>query len=179
MSIDTNADYWRKATAAAGGDFSVGGYLAVPRLVVSKGIGPAAISASYAKVNGTGASVLGATADVPIISGGLVSPTLALRGSYGRLDGVDVYKLNTYGLELLLGKGFGPITPYGGVGKQRSDAKGIIPATSRTPQITLNDKSDLTRYTLGARLSLAIVKLTVEATQAEKRSYSAKVSFGF
>lgn len=185
VPVDTGASYWQKAIGSTGNDFSVGNYVAVPRLVVSKGIGAAAISGSYAKVQKTGAAILGGTLDVPIINGGLVTPTLDLRASYARLQGIDVYKLSTYGVELLLGKGFGPVTPYGAVGRQRIDATGTIKGFSPPAQppfvtdVTLKDKSDINRYTLGVRISMLLPKITIEATQAEKRSYSAKVSFGF
>jgi hypothetical protein len=176
VQIDPDAEYWQRAV---GDDFSIGGdYVGVPRLVVSKGFGAMTLAGSYAKLPDTDIEVWGGSIDIPIVNGGLVSPTLALRGSYSTLQGLDVYELNTYGLELFLGKGFGPLTPYGGVGRMRSDARGTIPATSQTAEIVLEDQSDLTRYTLGVRISLGIPKLVVEATQAEERSYSAKVSLG-
>ncbi|HEX9164078.1 MAG TPA: DUF6588 family protein [Thermoanaerobaculia bacterium] len=177
VKIDPNATYWQRAV---GKDFTVGSnYVAVPRLVASKGLSAATIAASYAKVQGTNGSILGGSLDVPVINGGLVKPTLALRGSYATLRGIDVYNLNTYGLELFLGKGFGPITPYGAIGKQRSNATGNIPATTRTPEITLTDRSTITRYTAGAQVNLVIFRLAVEANQAEQRSYGVKLSFGF
>ncbi len=177
VAIDENAAYWQRAV---GNDFSVGGnYIGVPRLIVSKGLGAASVAGSYAKLSDTGITVLGGAFDIPVINGGLIKPTLALRGTYSTLRGVDVYSQNVYGLELFLSKGFGPLTPYGAIGKMRNDARGTIPATSQTPDIVLTDKSDITRYTIGVRLSLLLPKLVVEANQAEERSYSAKVSFGF
>jgi len=61
----------------------------------------------------------------------------------------------------------------------RSDARGIIPATVFTPETTIRDRSDINRYTVGVRISLLLPKITIEATQAEVRSYAAKVSIGF
>lgn len=177
VQIDPQATYWTRAVSK---DITLGdNYVAVPRLVVSKGLGAAAVSGSYAKLGNSGGSILGGTLDVPIINGGVLKPTLALRGSYSTLQGIDVYKMNTYGAELFLGKGFGPITPYGAVGKQRGDATGTIPATARTPVVTLKDKSTITRYTLGAAINLLVLRINVEANQAEERSYGAKVGFGF
>lgn len=177
VKVDTKAAYWTRSVSR---DFTVGGgYVAVPRLIVSKGLSGATISGSYAKVQSSNASIIGGSADLPIINGGLVKPTLALRGTYSTLRGVDVYKLNTYGVELFLGKGFGPITPYGAIGKQRGDARGTIPATTQTPEITLRDKSTINRYTAGVQFNLLVVRLVVEANQAEVRSYGAKVAFGF
>ena len=89
------------------------------------------------------------------------------------LRGIDVYRLNTYGLELFLGKGFGPATPYASYGRQRSDARG----TAGT--IELHDRSTIARYGAGVQLNLVVVRVAVEATQAEARSYAARVTFGF
>lgn len=175
VNVDTRSTYWRHAV---GSDFTTGGYVALPRIVVSKGFSVASVSAMYAKVSDTGIKTYGGALDVPIISGGLASPTLALRGSYATLSGVDVFDLKTYGAELFLSKGIGPVTPYGAIGRMRVDGRGTIPATTRTPSVTLSDRSDMNRYTVGVRLSFFIPKIVIEATQAEVRSYSAKVSLG-
>jgi hypothetical protein len=177
VHIDPKAAYYLNSVSK---DITVSkNYVGVPRLVVSKGLSVATISGSYAKVSGSSGSILGGALDLPIINGGVVRPTLALRGSYSTLRGIDVYKLNTYGLELFLGKGFGPVTPYGAVGKQRSDATGTIPPNTLTIGTTLRDKSTINRYTAGVQFNLVILRLTVEANQAQERSYGAKVSFGF
>ena len=171
VEVDTDASYWQRAI---GEDFSTSGYVALPRLVVSKGFSVGTISGSYAKLPGNDVTMLGGALDLPIISGSLVRPTLAARGVYSTLTGVDQLDLKTYGVELFLSKGFGPVTPYGAVGRARSDAEGRIPEISRT----LTDKSDIDRYTLGVRFSLLFAKIVVEATQGEERSYAAKVSLG-
>jgi hypothetical protein len=171
VPVDTNASYWQKAT---GDDFTVSDHIVVPRLVVSKGFSVVTLSASYAKLQGTDVKIYGAGVDVPIINGGLIKPTLAIRGSYSQLQGVDQLDLKTNGLELFLSKGFGPITPYAAVGRTRTNAEGRI-----TPTIVLKDNSSTNRYTVGVRISLLFPKIVVEATQAEERSYAAKISFGF
>ena len=80
----------------------------------------------YAKVPDSDIAVCGASLDVPIIDGGIVKPTLALRGAYSMLQGVDEFDLNTYGVEVFLSKGFGPVTPYVAAGRARSDARDVI-----------------------------------------------------
>ena len=170
VKVDTNSDYWRKTVS---NDFSTGGFVAVPRLVISKGFGSGSISATYAKLTNTGISTYGGSLDVPIISGGLLKPTLAVRGAYATVKGIDVYDLKTYGAELFLSKGFAFVTPYGAVGTVRSDARGTV-----TPDLILRDKASGTRYTVGVRFSFVIPKIVIEASQGEERSYSAKVSIG-
>lgn len=171
MQVDTSADYWQAATNS---DLTIGNYIGVPRVIVRKGFSMITLSASYAAVPDLDVQVWGAAIDVPIIDGGVLKPTLAVRGVYSSLRGIDVYENNAYGAELFLSKGFGPVTPYGAIGRMRVDATGTINAAG----LTLHDEADMTRITLGVRLSLLIPKLVIEATQAEERSYSAKVSFG-
>jgi hypothetical protein len=176
VQVDTGAPYWQHAVASK---VTTGDYFAVPRVVVSKGFSAATVSVSYAKFGDTTARVWGGALDLPVINGGTLRPTLAGRLSYAKLSGVDPLRLTTYGAELFLSKGFGPVTPYGAIGIMRDDARGTIPPTSLTPRLTLSDKSNTTRYTLGVRVSMVLPKLVVEASQADKRSYAAKVSFGF
>ena len=178
IDVETEAPYWQRAV---GEDFAseYGNYVGVPRLVVSKGLGAATVAGTYARLGDSDISVLGGSLDIPIMGGGFIVPTLAVRGTYSQLRGIDEYEQKTYGVEVFLGKGFGPITPYAAYGRMRSDATGTIPETANTPEIILHDESEMDRITVGARLSLGIPKLVVEATQAEVRSYSAKLSIGF
>ena len=171
IPVDTSATYWQKAVTD---DFTISDHVVVPRVIVSKGLSVATLSAMYAKVPDSDIAVWGASLDVPILNGGIVKPTLALRGAYATLQGVDDFDLNTYGVEVFLSKGFGPVTPYIAAGRARSDAEGRI-----TDTVALTDEADSNRITVGVKLSLLLPKIVVEATQGEERSYAAKVSFGF
>ena len=175
VAVDTNDAYWRHAVPA-NKDFTRSGYAALPRLVVAKGFSSGTISGTYAKITDTGIATWGGAIDVPVIRGTIATPEIALRGSYATLTGVDVFKLKTYGAEAFVSKGFGPVTPYAAIGRQRIDARGDLPAPLST---TLHDNSDINRITLGLRISLFVPKLAIEATQGEVRSYAAKISFGF
>ena len=170
VPIDEDAGYWRKAVQD---EFAIAGHMATPRLVVSKGFTFFTIAGSYGWVPETDMHVWGGSLDVPIIDGGLVKPTLALRGSYSILQGTDIYEHKTYGAELFLGKGFGPLTPYGAIGMMRSDASGTI-----TDNLSYDSKKDMTRVTLGLRISFGLIKLVAEGVQADEWCYSAKLSAG-
>jgi hypothetical protein len=179
VKVDTSAPYWQHSV---GKDFSTGGYVAVPRLVASKGFASGTISGSYAKVNSSDIKTWGGALDVPIIRGTIATPEIALRGSYATLSGAGDYNLKVYGVEAFISKGFGPVTPYGAVGRMRSKANGsftrtITPGNALT--VDLADTSNVNRYTAGVRLSLLVPKIAVEVTKAEVTSYAAKVSFGF
>jgi hypothetical protein len=175
LPVDTDAAYWQKSVD---NDFSVSDYVAVPKLVASKGFSFLTLSASYSQLPDSDIAVWGGSLDVPILGGGIVTPTIAVRGAYAQLMGVDQFELETYGAELFISKGFGPVTPYAAIGQARSDAHGEL--SVQTPiAVILDDEDTSTRITVGAKLSLLLPKIVVEATQAEERSYSAKLSFGF
>ncbi|MGA7617162.1 MAG: hypothetical protein WBX15_18510 [Thermoanaerobaculia bacterium] len=179
IPIDDNQAWWVNSVASRS-DLTTSGYLVVPRIVASKGIVFGTLSASFAKIPNSDVKMIGGALDVPIIDGGLVKPTLAVRASYGQISGVDVFDLKTYGAEIFLSKGIGPITPYAGAGITRTNAKGTIESSAiGGAPVTLSDDFQQGRYTLGVRLSLLIPKIVIEATQSETRSYAAKVSFGF
>jgi hypothetical protein len=177
VKVDQNATWWRHAVPANNDFLTGGGYAAVPRLVAIKGLGFATVSGTYAKVQHSDVKTYGGAVDVPIIRGSLLTPEIAARGSYATISGIDVYKLKTYGLEVFVSKGFGPFTPYGAIGRQRTNATGTINSTAGT--FTLADTSNINRYTAGVRFSLLVPKIVIEATQAEVRSYAAKISVGF
>lgn len=179
MKVDTSAPYWQHSV---GNDFSTGGYVAVPRLVASKGFAAGTISGSYAKVNSSNIKTWGGALDLPIIRGTLATPEIAVRGSYATLSGAGEYNLKVYGLEAFISKGFGPVTPYGAVGRMRSKANASVILGAAPPgqgTLELSDQSNVNRYTAGVRISLLVPKIAVEVTKAEVTSYAAKVSFGF
>lgn len=175
LPVDTAASYW---TNAVDNDFTVSDYVAVPKLVASKGLSFGTISASYSKIQDTDIQILGGSIDLPLTRGGLAAPTIAIRGAYSTLRGIDAFDLTTYGAELFLSKGFGPLTPYAAAGYTRSDAEGHISNNFPDENTLLTDESDSTRYTVGVRLSFFLPKIIVEATQGEERSYAAKIAFG-
>ena len=146
--------------------------------MVSKGFFGLHASASYAQIPDSDVTILGGSLDVPIIDGGIIRPTLSIRGSYGELRGVDEYQMTVYGAEAFLSKGFGPITPYAAAGLMRTDSIGRI-LLRGNEILRLEDEAQSERYTLGVRISMLLPKITVEATQGEELVYSAKVSIGF
>lgn len=160
---------------SAESDLTTGGYLYVPRVIASKGLVFANLHLSYAAVPGSDLRVIGGSLDVPVIRGGVMTPTLAVRGSYGVLEGVEQLDLEMYGVQAVLSKGFGPVTPYVAGGMVRTKAVGRV----EDADLTLNDEFDTERYTAGVRISLLIPTIAVEASQGEERTYAAKISLGF
>jgi hypothetical protein len=174
MRIDEDAAFWIRSVDD---DILQSGYLLVPRLIASKGLGRVNLSASYMQIPDTDVRVWGAALDVPIIRGGLVRPTIALRGTWSDLQGIEDLDLQTVGIEGFISKGFGPITPYAGIGLAQTEAEGLVRQTELTPEILLEMKEEETRLTVGARLSLLLFKLVVEAVRTDDTVYGAKFSF--
>jgi hypothetical protein len=175
VPVDDRAAYWVNAVDA---DILTEGYLAVPRIIVSKGFFGIHVSGTYAQIPDSDAQILGGTVDVPIIDGGLIRPTFSIRGAYGELRGVDEYSLKVYGAEAFLSKTIGPVTPYVAAGLMRTDAQGRV-FLRDVEILRLTDEAEDERYTIGARISLLVPKISIEATQGEELTYSAKVSLGF
>ena len=173
VPIDTKAAYWTNSVTST--RLEQNGYLAVPRLIASKGFSAATLSGTYASRGDI--KMYGGSLDIPLIRGTVATPEIALRGSYSTLTGIDAFKMKTYGVEAFISKGFGPVMPYGAIGRQRDNASGTV--TFSGVSRSLSDRSNTTRYTAGIRLSLLLPKITVEATKAEVTSYAAKISFGF
>ncbi|HEX3110551.1 MAG TPA: hypothetical protein VHU41_15760, partial [Thermoanaerobaculia bacterium] len=95
VPIDSKAAYWTNSVTSTRLERS--GYLAVPRLVASKGFGGATVSGTYASRGDI--KMYGGALDIPLIRGTVATPEIALRGSYSTLTGIDVFHVKTYGLE--------------------------------------------------------------------------------
>ena len=173
IPVDTDAPYWENAV---GDDFTIGDHAVVTRVVASKGLSYATISGTYGLIPDTDIKVWGGSLDVPIVGGGIVTPTVAIRGAYAAVSGVEDIDLSTYGAELFISKGFGPVTPYlaGGIAWTDAEGRVLMPTETRV----LQDDSSASRFTLGLKISFFIPKLVFEATKGEETSYAAKISFG-
>ena len=174
IEIDEDAAFWVNSVES---DFLNDGYLLVPRLVVAKGLGAVNVSGSYAKIPDTDIDLIGGALDLPILDGGLLRPTLAIRGTYSELRGIDEFSIRTYGAEAYVSKAFGPITPYAGGGITRYESEGHIDLDD-FGDLVLSDEQETERFTIGLRISLLLPKIVIEATEGVDRTYSAKVSLG-
>jgi hypothetical protein len=124
VPIDTKAAYW--TNSVTGTRLEQNGYLAVPRLIASKGFGGGTLSGTYASRGDI--RMYGGSLDIPLVRGTVATPEVALRGAYATLTGIDSFKMKTYGVEAFISKGFGPVMPYGAIGRQRNNASGNLNA---------------------------------------------------
>src|SRR6266849_2027986 len=117
-------------TTAGAGNISS---LVVPSLRLNKGL-PFGIDVGlmYSAVPSTNIRLVGGELRYAIVSGGVATPAIGIRGSYTKLSGVDELEFNTRGVDLSISKGFLMFTPYGGIGRVwASSTPNGIPALSK------------------------------------------------
>jgi hypothetical protein len=87
-------------------------------VLVSKGL-PLGfdVGGEYGFVPGSNIHLYGVEARYAILDGGITEPAVGVRAAYTHLTGVDDLSFNTESLDLTVSKGFGPLTPYVGVGE--------------------------------------------------------------
>jgi hypothetical protein len=176
IEVDQSESYWVKSVTD---DILVDGRLLVPRIVVIKGLGIASVSASYGAVGDSDGKVLGGSIDVPLIRGSIVRPAIALRGVYSVLQDVEEADLTTYGVQALIGKGFGPFTPFAGYGRMFAQGEARIDS-GLTDLIVLESDVEQDILTVGGKLDLAFIKLVVEGNRGDEEwRWGARIALGF
>ncbi|MCA1933713.1 MAG: hypothetical protein LDL13_09060 [Calditerrivibrio sp.] len=117
--IDKDKDYWKYIFD----DNDSIAFIPVPRLHVIKGLPfNIDVGAMYSKVPGTDVQLWGLELKYAILAGTLVTPALAVRGAFSKLEGVDELDINTQQLDLMVSKGILFLTPYAGVTALRINA---------------------------------------------------------
>lgn len=161
-----HSDLWQKAS---GYGLST---LPVPKLQVTKGL-PFGIDLGgfYTAVPTTNIRLWGAEVKYALLEGSMLTPAVAVRGSFTQLDGVDQLAFDTQGLELLVSKGFAGVTPYGGVGVVRSRAKARL-----TPLTLAPESNTATKLFAGLNWNVLLGNLALEVDRTgDNNTLSAKV----
>ena len=131
----------------------------VPTLRAHKGL-PFGIDFGLAQASVPGSNIkyTGGELRYALVSGGVTTPAVGLRGSFSRLSGVSQIDLSTRGADLSISKGFALVTPYAGVGRVwvTSDPKAGIPVLAR-------ESFALNKSFVGLCLKLGLFALNVEA----------------
>lgn len=162
-------DSWQAATHDNSSSVSL------PTLYLSKGL-PFGIDigGTYTALPNSNIRLLGAEVSYALLRGSADLPALSVRATYTKLSGVNQLSFSTRGLELSISKGFGPLTPYAGIGRVRvdSDPNGI---GGLTPQSFYENKGFV-----GADIQLGAVNLAIEGDRiGGNNSVSAKVGVRF
>lgn len=150
------------------------GTLLVPKLEVTKGLPYGFdVGGFYSTIPSSNIELIGGNVSYSIIDGGVLSPTLSIRGTYTRLTGVNDLDLTTRGLELSISKGFTLFTPYAGIGSVWIDGDTSVSGLSSE---SLNEY----KYFMGFSLELGLMNFAAETEQTgDNTSTSAKIGVRF
>jgi len=103
----------------------------------------------------------GAEAKWEFIHGDNAMPAFAARVQYARLRNIDQLSGDTWSADLSVSKGFGPFTPYGGIGRMWIDAK--AEDIDDFSGVDVSASPGVNEAFLGARLSFGWFRLHGEA----------------
>jgi hypothetical protein len=168
-SFDNGKDYWKKAFQ----NQDAPSYIFAPKIHAQKGL-PFGIDLGlvYSAIPDTNIQYLGGEVKYAVFKGGVLSPAVAVRGSYSQLFGVDQLDFKTYGLELAASKGFGvgvKIIPYASVGYNWFDS---TPKNLPSGLQLGNESFSIIRWAAGAQVQFALVSVTAEVDYVQVPSYT-------
>jgi len=151
--------------------------LYVPKVHVAKGL-PLGFDVAlvYSKIPTTNISLVGGELRYAILDGGVATPSVAVRGAFTKLSGVDQLSFNTKSVDVSISKGFLMFTPYAGVGHVWVDSSTNV--LSKVTGTSLTDNFTQNKVFAGANLNLGLVNLAAEVDRTgSARSITAKVGF--
>jgi hypothetical protein len=136
------------------------------------------VGAFYATAPGSNVDAIGGEIRYAILPGSTVAPAVAVRLSYVTVSGIDDFDLDSMSYDVSVSKGFGPFTPYAGVGRVDGSADPSAAVTTATGI----DESEVkeTKLFAGARLTLGIIEFTPQYTKlGDANSYTLRMGFSF
>ena len=117
------------------------------------------VSAFYADVPSSDARVIGGALQYALLEGSAVTPGVAVRAGYSRLDGINDFDFDALSLDATVSKGFAILTPYAGVGYVRGEIDPKVGTLDR-------ESVDRARVFGGMRVSLGLLDITPEIEQS-------------
>lgn len=131
------------------------------------------IGGEYSAVPGSNIKLYGVEGRYAILEGGVAEPAIGIRAAYTHVTGVNNLSFNTKSLGVSISKGFGPFTPYAGVGEVWTSS--TPDASTGLQAVSFNNAE----VYVGAQLNFG-VHLALEAGRlAGNTTYSLKFGFGF
>ena len=131
------------------------------------------IGGEYSTVPGSNIKLYGVQVRYALLEGGIAEPAIGIRAAYTHVTGVTDLSFNTKTLGVSISKGFGPFTPYAGVGEVWTSSTpdavtGLQSASFTNPEVYV-----------GAQFQFG-VHFAVEADRvAGNTTYNLKLGFGF
>lgn len=131
------------------------------------------VGGMYSFIPSSNIKLYGVEARYAIIDGGIAEPAVGLRATYTHLTGVDDLSFHTTSLGVSVSKGFGPVTPYGGIAEVWTNS-----SPDATTGLTSSNSSN-TEFFAGLTFDLG-VHLGLEYDHlAGNSTYTIKLGFGF
>lgn len=109
-----------------------------------------------------------------MIDGGLVKPSVALRLTASQSEGSEAYEMESYGLDLYLSKGIGPVLAYGGMGLVESSG-----SIKRDSGRVFETDETATVYFAGATLDMLIPRFTLALEKGDAMQAAVRIGFGW
>jgi hypothetical protein len=132
------------------------------------------VGAMYAWVPDSDIRYYGGELRFAILRGDAATPAIGLRGNFTKITGVDQLDLETRGVDLSISKGFGPLTPYAGIGKVWVDS---VPKGIPTLQ---KEEFDLNKWFAGLGINLVGLNINLEAGKTgDVKIYGLKLGLRF
>ncbi|HET7394924.1 MAG TPA: hypothetical protein VFK12_00650 [Gammaproteobacteria bacterium] len=131
------------------------------------------IGGEYSAVPGSNIKLYGVEGRYAILDGGVAEPAIGIRATFTHVTGVDNLNFNTKSLGISISKGFGPFTPYAGVGEVWTNS--TPDASTGLQSVSFNNAEVYAglQFNLGIHLALEANRLSGNTT------YSLKFGFGF
>lgn len=149
-----NSSIWQKATS--GNDMNI---LPIPRLHLTKGLPFGVdIGATYTALPDSNIKLWSGEVKYALLEGSALTPAMAVRGTYSKLQGVNQLDFHSTGFEALISKGFVGFTPYAGAGvvRGRSEAKNL-------GQVSLSAEAEtVEKYFAGVNWNIMLGNLALE-----------------
>ena len=168
---DTQVDHKQAWSDATGSSIS---NLPFADVTLSKGL-PFGfdVGGMYSFVPSSNIKLYGIEGRYAIIDGGVAEPAVGMRLAYTHLTGVDDLSFHTTTLDFSVSKGFGPITPYGGVGEVWSNSSPDASTGFTSHNSSNTELFAGVSFNLGAHLALEWNHI------GGNNTYSFKLGFGF
>ncbi|MDE2090868.1 MAG: hypothetical protein KGJ08_03070 [Gammaproteobacteria bacterium] len=132
------------------------------------------IGGFYSYAPNSNIKVFGGELRYAIVEGSDVMPAIGVRAAFSQLAGVNQLSFNSKSLDFSISKGFGPFTPYAGVGRVWVNSN---PDASTGLSDTSFGNSEMF---VGLSMSFIAVHMALEANRiASNNTYSLKLGFGF
>lgn len=176
VKIKKDEPFWKLATQGS----SLPSYLPIPKVHVQVGLPvvPIDLGVIYSEIPNTDIKFVGGELKYAILKGGVVMPAIAIRGTYTKLSGVDVFDMETKSLDLSISKGFLILTPYAGVGQVwiTSTPKGTAVSVANLKKEDISE----TKEFVGAKLSFfPFMNLVAEADFSKVNAYTLRLNVHF